>query len=186
MTQEENDSLKARFDEGAIFAYPTEAVYGLGCDPDNQASVLALLELKNRPAHKGLILIADSYSRLLPYISDDAIPPHRRAEIFSSWPGHVTWLLPKSKRVKDCVCGDSDYIAVRVTTHSGVRAMCELFDKPIISTSANRSGEPPAVSQDEVASQFGDAVVIVDGELGNATKPSLIRHSLNGEVIRAN
>lgn len=186
MTHENNEELKVRFDEGKVFAYPTEAVYGLGCDPDNESAVFELLKLKDRPAHKGLILIADTYSRLLPYVDDEKIASYRRTEIFSSWPGHVTWLLPKSKRVKDCVCGDSDYIAVRVTTHEGVKSLCQLFDKPLISTSANKSGEPPALSEKEIEQQFGDAVTIIHGELGKAVKPSLIRHSLNGEIIRAN
>jgi L-threonylcarbamoyladenylate synthase len=185
MTHENNEQLKAYFDEGGVLAYPTEAVYGLGCDPDNESAVLELLSLKDRPAHKGLILIADTYSRLLPYVDDEKIALHRRAEIFSSWPGHVTWLLPKSKRVRDCVCGDSDYIATRVTTHKGVKSLCQLLDKPLISTSANKSGEPPALSEDEVKQQFGDAVKVIHGELGKALKPSLIRHSVNGEVIRA-
>jgi L-threonylcarbamoyladenylate synthase len=145
-----------------------------------------LLRLKDRPAHKGLILIADTYSRLLPYVDDEKIAMHKRSEIFSSWPGHVTWLLPKSKRVKDCVCGDSDFIAVRVTTHEGVRSLCRLFDKPLISTSANKSGESPALSEDTIKQQFDDAVTIIHGELGKAVKPSLIRHSVTGEIIRAN
>ena len=98
----------------------------------------------------------------------------------------MTWLLPKSKRVKDCVCGDSDYIAARVTTHKGVKALCQLFNKPLISTSANRSGEAPALSEKEVIQQFGDNVVVIHGELGQAAKPSLIRHSVSGEIIRAN
>jgi L-threonylcarbamoyladenylate synthase len=186
MTQEDNERLKARFEEGEVFAYPTEAVYGLGCDPDNEEAVNKLLMLKNRPAHKGLILIADSYSRLLPYVDDEKIASHRRAEIFSSWPGHVTWLLPKSKRVKDCVCGDSDFIAVRVTTHEGVKSLCKLFNKPLISTSANKSGESPALSEEVIKQQFGDAVTTIKGELGDAVKPSLIRHSVSGETIRAN
>ena len=131
-------------------------------------------------------MIADTYSRLLPYVDDEKIATHRRAEIFSSWPGHVTWLLPKSKRVKDCVCGDSDFIAVRVTTHEGVKALCQLFGKPLISTSANKSGTKPAISEEQVKQQFGDAVTIIHGELGQAVKPSLIRHGINGETIRAN
>lgn len=180
----ENPLLTA-FQEGQVFAYPTEAVYGLGCDPDNQAAVEKLLALKNRPVEKGLILIAKTYSQLLPYVNDAAIPMDRRAEIFSSWPGPVTWLLPKSASAPDWVTGGSDLIAVRVTAHVGVQALCETVNKAIVSTSANISGQPPALNPEDIQGQFGDQLLIIDGELGGQQNPSTIRHGLTGEILRA-
>ena len=63
----------AALQDGKVIAYPTEAVFGLGCDPDNQQAVEELLQLKQRPVEKGLILIAASYEQLRPYIAVDEI-----------------------------------------------------------------------------------------------------------------
>ncbi len=83
----EVDPVVAAFQAGSLIVYPTEAVMGIGCDPDNEAAVNALLEIKQRPVEKGVILIAANYSQLLPYVNDNAIRPDRRTDIFSSWPG---------------------------------------------------------------------------------------------------
>ena len=87
------------FNRGGIIAYPTEAVFGLGCDPDNEIALQKLLSLKKRSADKGLILIAGEYSQLKPYIDDVAIPADKRREILSRWPGHITQVLPANKSI---------------------------------------------------------------------------------------
>lgn len=181
-----DDPLLIAFRAGETIAYPTEAVYGLGCDPDNQAAVMNLLDLKQRPIEKGLILIARTYSQLLPYVNDAAIPMDMRTEIFSSWPGPNTWLLPKSNKAGNWLTGGSELIAVRVSAHQGVQDLCMLFDKPMVSTSANRSGDPAAVTKAEVIKQFGKLVIVVDGPLGGATNPSRIRNGFTGKIIREN
>jgi len=180
------DHLVADFQAGKIFAYPTEAVYGLGCDPDNEQAVMALLSLKRRPINKGLILVAQNYSQLLPYVDDKSIPMDKRPEIFSSWPGAVTWLLPASLQAPKWLTGGSLLIAVRVSNHPKIKELCKLFNKPLVSTSANRSGCEPAQSAVQVKQQFADTIVLVDGELGGADKPSRIRHGLSGQTIREN
>lgn len=172
--------------QGELIAYPTEAVYGLGCDPDNEVAVHKLLALKNRPVEKGLILVGKTYSQLLPYIDDTKVPMYMRTEIFSSWPGPVTWLLPAAKSAPEWVTGGSDLIAVRVSQHPVVSQLCELFGKPLISTSANLSGQKPAISAIQLTQQFDETLLLVDGPLGGATKPSQIRHGVSGKTIRDN
>lgn len=178
------DSLQSAFIAGELFVYPTEAVMGIGCDPDNEEAVIKLLTLKQRPREKGMILIADSYSRLLKYVDDKSVPPHKRAEVFSSWPGHNTWLLPKSAEAPDWITGDHDKIAVRVTAHPVVVALCQTLGKPLVSTSANPSGMPPALTTEEAKQYFGDDVVYATGEVTNPGKPSTIRDCETGQVIR--
>lgn len=178
------EELVEAFSSGAVFAYPTEGVFGLGCDPDNEQAVNSLCELKIRPVSKGLILIADSYSQLLPYVADNAIPMDRRTEIFSSWPGPVTWLLPKSKTAPDWITGEFDKIAVRVTTHPIVKEMCQLFGKPLVSTSANLSGQPSALSVEEAYQQFDDKVIYVAGETLGRKSPSVIKDGFTGQILR--
>jgi L-threonylcarbamoyladenylate synthase len=172
--------------QGALIAYPTEAVFGLGCDPDNETAVHKLLALKKRPVDKGLILVAKTYSQLLPYVDDAKIPMHKRTEIFSSWPGPVTWLLPAAKKAPKWITGDSDLIAVRVSHHLVVSQLCELFGKPLISTSANVSGAKPAVNTQQLYQQFNKTLLLVDGALGGENKPSQIRHGISGQTIRDN
>ncbi|MDP5032676.1 MAG: Sua5/YciO/YrdC/YwlC family protein [Paraglaciecola sp.] len=178
------ESLRVKFTQGQIFAYPTEAVFGLGCDPDNESAVMALLKLKQRDIAKGLILVANDYQQLLPYVEDKAIPERNKQEIFTSWPGPNTWLLPAKLTAPIWVTGGSELIAVRVSAHPLVKELCELFQKPMISTSANVSGLPAAMSTNEVVEQFASQVTIIEGELGGASNPSMIRHGISGQVIR--
>lgn len=181
-----SDPIKQAFDEGKIIIYPTEAVMGIGCDPDNEQAVMALLALKQRSVDKGLILVGASYSQLLPYVNDKLIPEQRRPEIFSSWPGPVTWLLPKSKKTPVWVSGVHDSIATRVPSFQPLVDLCHKLGKPIVSTSANLSGEPSCISIAEAKQQFGDKAIYVEGKVQGKTSPSTIKDALTGHVIRGN
>lgn len=180
-----DDPVLNAFIQGQLLVYPTEAVMGIGCDPDNESALMSLLAIKNRPVEKGVILIADSYSRLLPYVDDNAIRQDRRTQIISSWPGPVTWLLPKSAGAPAWITGEHSKIAVRVTNHPVVRQLCEKLGKPLVSTSANPSGQAPARNQQEARAYFGDSVVYVDGETGGLTNPSKIFDGETGAVVRS-
>ena len=172
--------------QGGVIAYPTEAVYGLGCDPDNEAAVMALLAIKQRPVEKGLILIAANYSQLLPYVDDKAIPPEKRYQIFSSWPGHISWVLPASKTTPKWLTGQFDSIAVRVSAHPVVQQLCNAYGKPLVSTSANLSGQPAITDKVELQQSLGDKLsAIMPGPLGGATQPSQIRDALSGNIVRS-
>ncbi|MEH8017009.1 Sua5/YciO/YrdC/YwlC family protein [Rheinheimera muenzenbergensis] len=172
--------------QGGVIAYPTEAVYGLGCDPDNEAAVMALLAIKQRPVEKGLILIAATYSQLLPYVDDKAIPPEKRYQIFSSWPGHVSWVLPASKTAPKWITGKFDSIAVRVSAHPVVQQLCNTYGKPLVSTSANLSGQPAITDLLELQQSLGAMLsAIMPGALGGATQPSQIRNALTGDIVRS-
>lgn len=171
---------------GGVIAYPTEAVYGLGCDPDNEAAVLSLLAIKQRSVNKGLILVAANYSQLLPYVDDKAIPPEKRYQIFSSWPGHISWILPASKTAPKWITGQFNSIAVRVSAHPVVHTLCSAYGKPLVSTSANLSGLPAITQLAELEQSLGDKLsAIMPGELGGATQPSQIRHAVTGDIIRS-
>lgn len=172
--------------EGGVIAYPTEAVFGLGCDPDNEAAVMALLAIKQRPVEKGLILIAANYSQLLPYVDDKAIPLEKRHQIFSSWPGHVSWVLPASKAAPAWITGKFDSIAVRVSAHPVVQQLCVTYGKPLVSTSANLSGQPSITDPVELEQSLGAMLAaIMPGALGGATQPSQIRNALTGDIVRS-
>lgn len=181
---DEKDPLLVAFEQGELLVYATEAVMGIGCDPDNEDAVMRLLKAKQRPVEKGLILVAATYSQLLPYCDDNAIPMDRRTEIFSSWPGPNTWLMPKSKNAPKWVTGEHNSIAMRVSAYEPLADLCRKLGKPIVSTSANLSGQPPARTVDEAKQQLGKDIFYVEGEVQGLESPSTIKDAVTGNVIR--
>ncbi|MFO7602743.1 MAG: Sua5/YciO/YrdC/YwlC family protein [Gammaproteobacteria bacterium] len=170
---------------GGIIAYPTEAVFGLGCDPRQPHSIQRLLDIKQRPAAKGLILIASTVAQLVPYLDLSQLSAARWQEIQSCWPGPVTWLVPAAAQVGAEIRGVHTSVAVRVSAHARVQALCDAFDGAIISTSANLSGQPPARSAAQTRAQLGERLdYILPGEVGGARNPSEIRDARSGKIIR--
>lgn len=174
------------FNEGGVIAYPTEAVFGLGCDPDNEQAVNKLLAIKQRPIEKGLILLAASYSQLLPYIDDSKIPQDKRYTVLSRWPDGITQVLPCLPNTPTWLTGQFSTLAVRVTSQPDVVALCNQTNKPIVSTSANLTGQPPAETWQQAEQGLGDQVdFIIKGQTLGFTQPSTIIDGLTGDVFRS-
>lgn len=170
---------------GQVIAYATEAVFGLGCDPDNEQAVLRLLEIKQRPMEKGLILVAANWLQLQPYLDTTRIPATNLANALASWPGPFTWVMPAARHTPHWLRGQFDSLAVRVSAHPQVQALCQAFDKPIVSTSANLTGAPPCRNAHEVEQQLKDLVpCILAGTVSGATNPSQIRDVITGNTLR--
>jgi len=168
---------------GGIVAYPTEAVWGLGCDPWNEAAVQRLLQLKVRPMEKGLILLAGDIAQFEWLLHDLEVPQHSRLEL--SWPGPTTWLVPHQGRVPHWVCGDFDTVALRVSAHPVAAALSRAVGGPIVSTSANVTGSRPALERYQVLRYFGDGIdYLVPGNLGGDKNPSMIRDLLSDTIVR--
>lgn len=167
-----------------VIAYPTEAVFGVGCDPDSETAVSRLLALKQRPVEKGLILIASSFEQLKPYIDDSLLTPVQRESIFAAWPGPVTFVFPALSTTPRWLTGRFDSLAVRVTDHPLVIELCNAFGKPLVSTSANLTGLPPCRTAEDVLAQFGSDFPVVIGDTGGRLNPSEIRDALTGERFR--
>ncbi|HEX4503186.1 MAG TPA: L-threonylcarbamoyladenylate synthase type 1 TsaC [Scandinavium sp.] len=167
-----------------VIAYPTEAVFGVGCDPDSETAVMRLLALKQRPVEKGLILIAANFEQLKPYIDDSMLTDMQREAVFSCWPGPVTFVFPAKASIPRWLTGRFDTLAVRVTDHPLVVELCQVYGKPLVSTSANLTGQEPCRTVDEVLVQFGETFPVVNGETGGRLNPSEIRDALTGELFR--
>lgn len=168
---------------GGVLAYPTEAVYGLGCDPFDARAVQRLLLLKRRPVEKGLIVVASRPEQLAPLLG--ALTPAQRAQLDASWPGPNTWVLPNRGFFPVWITGGPDRVAVRVSAHPVVQALCDAFGGPLVSTSANRAGRPPARTTLAVRLRFGAELdAIVSGDTGGAAKPTIIRDLETGRVLR--
>lgn len=169
---------------GGIISYPTEAVFGLGCDPLNATAVHQLLALKKRTVDKGLILIASQLEQVLPFIK---LPSAKHMQpVLKSWPGPYTWLLPAADNTPYWLTGNSDKIAIRITDHAITRSICDTTDMAIVSTSANPSGLPAVQSSLRVRAYFKKQLdFIVSGHIVGNNKPSIIRDAISGKLIRA-
>ena len=168
---------------GGVIAYPTEAVFGLGCDPGNEAAVRRLLAIKRRPLSKGLILIAADLEQLKPFI--EPLDSQSLAQVGAAWPGPVTWLLPARWKAPIWLRGRHDTLAVRVSAHPIASALCRIYGGALVSTSANLSGRPPARRAEQVRRQLGDVLdYVVPGETGGAAKPTEIRDLRSGRLVR--
>ena len=172
--------------DGGVIAYPTEAVWGLGCDPRDERAVLRLLAIKRREVEKGLILIASHLEQLRPFLDIAALPTDRLTEVLASWPGPHTWVMPASAEAPRWIRGAHESIAVRISAHAGVTALCDAFGGAMVSTSANRAGLPAATRYDALDPEL---VAILDGvvagETGGLAAPTAIRDALTGAQIRA-
>jgi L-threonylcarbamoyladenylate synthase len=168
--------------EGGVIAYPTEAVYGLGCDPWNEDAVQKILNIKHRPWQKGLILIAADLDQLQAFIQP--VSSEILAQLETTWPGPTTWLLPVSSAVPACLHGVHDTIAVRVTAHQQTAELCRAFGGAIVSTSANSAGKKPARTSHHVRWHLTDVDYILSGQCSGSNKPSSIRNAQTGEIIR--
>lgn len=168
---------------GGVIAYPTEAVWGLGCDPQNRAAVYRLLRMKQRDWRKGLILIAADSEQLEPYIDVPSRMAWRRAA--ATWPGASTWVFPATDYCPPWISGDRDSVAVRVTAHPLASALCRSFGGAIVSTSANRSTEPPATSAAQARIGLRNAFdLLLPGALGGLDRPTIIRDAASGHILR--
>lgn len=170
---------------GGLLIYPTESVWGLGCDPFDDAALARLLALKQRAASKGLILIAADLDQLAPLIDLHALTDTQRKAVVDSWPGPFTWTVPCSPRVPAHLRGEHETLAVRVTAHPVAAALCRAFGAPLVSTSANLAGQPAPRARADIDPQMLAGVdALVAGETGDLAQPTAIRDARSGAVLR--
>ena len=169
---------------GGVIAYPTEAVWGLGCNPWDIDAVERILALKQRPMHKGLIVVAGSVEQVQFLL--DPLPADQRETAESHWPGPVTCLIPDLlQQIPQAVRGRHASIAVRVSDHPLIRSLCRAVGGPIVSTSANPAGRSPARTSWQVRGYFGDELDrLVPGQLGGYRQPSKIIDIVSGKQLR--
>ena len=170
--------------QGKLIGYPTESMFGIGCDPKQSSAIERILEIKQRSPAMGLILIASDISQLEPWVDFKQVPDMQT--LLSSWPGHETWLVPAKKHVSNLLTGSHDTLAVRVSAHPIVCQLCDNFKAAITSTSANKNGQPESGSVFSAQQIFNAEIdYYVPGEITGKGRASRIRHALTGQVIRA-
>jgi len=180
------DTAVAALRSGGVIAYPTEAVFGLGCDPHNEAAVTRVFELKQRPPMQGVLLIAADFAQVEKYIDLARMPTEALACTRASWPGPHTWIFPRSSFTPSWLAGAHSGIALRVTAHPLAAGLCRAFGGALVSTSANRHGEPPARSADDVYAALGREIdAVLNGSVGGLERPTPIRDAISGASVRS-
>lgn len=175
---------------GGVLAYPTESVWGLGCDPFNETAFEQLLTLKNRPQEKGVILIAGDVSQVASHLSH--LPGDMQQRMQASWVDQaqsqqgVTWLVPLAENttIPTWITGQHDSVALRVTPHPLVQALCESVGSFLVSTSCNPAGEAPAMTVQQAKAYFDNTINYLDGETLGFDKPSCIIDAKTGAILR--
>lgn len=168
---------------GGVLAYPTESCFGLGCDPMDRAAVARILALKGRSADRGLILIGGAWQHLVPYMGLLPDAAHRRLE--AAWPGPATFLVPPSAAVPDWIQGHHARVALRWTAHPHAARLCHAFGGAVVSTSANREGEPALRTAESVLAELGHGIDgCMIGRIGMRVRPSAILDAVTGKQLR--
>lgn len=176
-------TLATHLKRGGLIAYPTESCYGLGCDPRNRDAVQRLLKLKQRPQHKGLILIASSYRQVARYLQP--ITPAQQQQLKMAGAQAITYLMPALHSAPRWLRGSHDTLAVRLTAHKQAAQLCRSVNSALVSTSANRSGQHPAKTYAQCQRLFGTKVWVLPGRVGKRKKPSTISLWADGKIIRS-
>ena len=175
-------NIAAHLRRGGLIAYPTEYCYGLGCDPRNRRAVQTLLKLKNRPQHKGLILIAGKFRQVAPYLQ--ALTANEQDILCRDGARAITYLMPARPNVPRWLRGQHDTLAVRITAHAQAAALCNALNMSLVSTSANYSGYQPARTAKQCHKLFGSKVLVLPGRVGIRKKSSTIQTWASGTIIR--
>lgn len=181
--QQHLDKACAVVRAGGLIAYPTEGVFGIGCDPYNEAALQRLLAVKQRDPSKGFILIAATMDMLSPFIA--TLDKDTRTRVLATWPGPITWVLPKAENTSDIITGGRATVAARVTAHPFAQALSTTLGHTLISTSANLSGQPAITCLQELQQTLGNDVdYVVPLEAGGLQKPTPIFDAVSGEQLR--
>ncbi len=170
---------------GGLVAYPTESVYGVGCDPFNVDAVYRLLALKHRDEAKGLILVAANRHQvktLLPDLSDQQLNFLEQSSLAEPLTG---LLADENDDIPPWIKGRHSRVAIRISRHPMVQELCLLFGGAIVSSSANITGFPSAKSPLQVRQQLQSGLdYLLVGPLGGARKPSRIQDLCSNTIIR--
>jgi L-threonylcarbamoyladenylate synthase len=169
----------AALQRGELIAYPTEAVYGIGCLCEEDA-IAKVLGLKDRPCNQGLLIVVHEFAQCAPWVClpQDWSP----VAIIEDRP--VTWVAKASDLAPRALLGPGQTLAFRISLHPVIQALTRAVAAPMVSTSANLKGERAAMTPEAVMAACGHAITgITVGDLGGHAAPSTIRH-VEGGILR--
>lgn len=183
---EQIDEIVDYLNKGKIIIYPTDTIYGIGCDATNEKAIKKIYQIKKRRKNKALLILVKSWcmAKKYAYISSKQDKYMR-----NFWPGPVSAILRKRELVPDVLTGGQDSVAVRMPDNEFLLKLIKKLDKPLVSTSLNISGEKSILDLRNIKKVFKDVKpdLIIDGGVLSSKKPSKImdlRDVNNIEVIR--
>ena len=172
-------AIVAALKDGEVVAYPTEGVWGIGCDPSNEEALKKLISLKKRSKAKGFILVGSELLHFKKYAEVEL----NKTKLMSKWPGPHTWIVP-ALEISPLLSGGKKTIALRLSEHKETVNICNEFGGAIVSTSANQEGNQTPLDPEGIKEIF-PGIKVMQGELGGLNKPSKIEDLVTGEVIRS-
>ncbi len=186
MEKEINKAIEV-LKKGGTILYPTDTIWGIGCDATNSKAVQKVLKIKNRPKNFSFIILVDKDRRIVDYVEQ---VPEITWDLLSGFDMPVTVIYPKAKNLARDVTAKDGSIAIRVVKHEFCQQLIARFGKPIVSTSANISGENPPVMFKDIPEEFKKKVDYVvqihQQKLSKVKASTIIKLNLNGEfdIIR--
>ena len=160
--EEQIEKAIAILKNGGLVAYPTDTVYGLGACMTDTKAVARIFEVKGRPKGMALPVLLADHAQIELIVESMPLAAQRLADAF--FPGALTIILPKSTAVPDVITGGGNTVAFRIPNHPVPLALINGLGKPIVGTSANLSGQPTALTAEEVQAQIGDKIdMVIDG-----------------------
>lgn len=181
-----SEDIKAAVDcmkKGGVILYPTDTVWGIGCDATNVEAVAKIYKIKKREESKAMICLVDSDNRIQRYVRD---VPEVAWDVMNLSTKPTTVILDGANGLAENLIAEDGSIAMRITQEEFSKQLCYRMQKPIVSTSANISGEPAAQNYKDISEEILNAVDYVCKSRRNEHKPhqpsSIIRLRQNGEV----
>ncbi len=169
--------------EGGTILYPTDTIWGIGCDATNPRAVEKIYKIKERMSQKSLIILVENVEMLSRYVED---VPELALDLITSVSDPLTVIYPKARKLAKNVTGEDGTIAIRIPNEPFCQELIRSFGKPITSTSANVSGAPNPLSYRQISADIKNAVdyvVKVNQHTINRPKPStIVRINNAGEI----
>ena len=169
--------------KGGVILYPTDTVWGIGCDATNASAVARIYEIKKREESKAMICLVDNENRIQRYVRD---VPEVAWDVMNLSTRPTTVILDGADGLASNLVAEDGSIAMRITKEEFSKELCYRMQKPIVSTSANISGEPTAQNYRDISQEIIDSVDYVCWTRRNEHQPhqpsSIIRLRKNGEV----
>ena len=178
-------NLNKILNNDGVIAFVTDTVWGIGCLPTSEKAVRRIYEIKNREAKKPLILMSDDIYPLFDYVKQPIEKPVQKL-IKKHFPGALTLVLEKSENTPDYITSSMNTVGIRVPDNDTFANICKAIDGRVLATtSANISGEPPALTYEEALKYIGNEVDLVIPDYGCMAKglASTVAGFKNGETV---
>jgi len=166
---------------GGIIAYPTDTIYGLGCDPYNRQAVESINAIKQRPLDKQFILLASDIEQVRPLLQLD----DDQEKTIEQNTEPTSWVVKANQKTPAWLVDENNTITIRISKHANIERLCSILGHAIISTSANVSGKRPARNTLDLHKYFHHYVdKILASDQIQMTRPSKIIRLCDNEIIR--